>query len=116
MPFAFAAAVACAAGAFTVSDVSARQRWPWNGLVDVDFKIGGSSVADLFKVEVRATYAGGAKKLIGRTYLEEPLRGPGWNRITWDLGADCPEFKTEDLQVAVVATPVSQAQIDAQDV
>ena len=111
-----AMALAGFADELTVSDVSARQRWPWNGLVDVDFKIGGSSVADLFKVEVRATYSGGAKELIGRTYLEEPLRGPGWNRITWDLGADCPEFKADDLQVAVVATPISRAQLDSQNV
>ena len=30
-----------ASAAITMTDVSARQRWPWNGLVDVDFKIGG---------------------------------------------------------------------------
>ena len=113
--FAFSAAAAFA-DTLTVTDVSARQRWPWNGLVDVDFKIGGDSVADLFKVEVHAAYAGGTKKVIGRTYLEEPLRGPGWNRLTWDFGADCPETKADDLQVAVVATPISRAQLDAQDV
>ncbi len=104
-------ALMCSAAAafavpLTVTDVTARQRWPWNGLVDVDFKIGGDSVADLFKVEVHATYAGGAKKVIGRTYLEEPLRGPGWNRLTWDFGADCPETKIDDMQIAVVATPM----------
>ena len=112
--------VCSAAAAFavplTVTDVSARQRWPWNGLVDVDFNIGGDSVADLFKVEVHAAYAGGTKKVIGRTYLEEPLRGPGWNRLTWDFGADCPETKIDDMQIAVVATPISRAQLDAQNV
>lgn len=113
--FAFAAAAAFAAP-LAVTDVSARQRWPWNGLIDVDFKIGGDSVADLFKVEVHATYAGGTKKVIGRTYLNEPLRGPGWNRLTWDFGADCPETKIDDMQIAVVATPMSPAQLDAADV
>ena len=109
-------AVAAFAVPLTVTDVSARQRWPWNGLVDVDFKIGGDSVADLFKVEVHATYAGGTKKVIGRTYLEEPLRGPGWNRLTWDFGADGPETKIDDMQIAVVATPMSRVQLDAQNV
>ena len=107
---------AVAHAAVTVTDVSARQRWPWNGLIDVDFKIGGDTVADLFKVEVRAAYAGGTKKVIGCTYLEEPLRGPGWNRLTWDFGADCPETKADDLQIAVVATPLSRAQTDSQNV
>ena len=113
--FSFSAAAAFA-DALTVTDVSARQRWPWNGLVDVDFKIGGDSVADLFKVEVHAAYAGGTKKVIGRTYLEEPLRGQGWNRLTWDFGADCPETRADDMQIAVVATPISRAQLDAQNV
>ena len=48
--FAFSSAAAFAAP-LAVTDVSARQRWPWNGLIDVDFRIGGDSVADLFKVE-----------------------------------------------------------------
>ena len=109
-------ALAGFADAFTVTDVSARQRWPWNGLVDVDFTIGGASVADLFKVDVEATYDGGATKLYARTYLEEPLRGPGFNRITWDLAADYPELKVDGLQVAVTVTPLSRAQMDAQNV
>ena len=113
--FAFSAAAAFAAP-LAVTDVSARQRWPWNGLIDVDFNIGGDSVADLFKVEVHATYAGGTKKVVGRTYLNEPLRGPGWNRLTWDFGADCPETKIDDMQVAVVATPMSRAQLDSENV
>ena len=113
--FAFSAAAAFAAP-LSVTDVSARQRWPWNGLIDVDFNIGGDSVADLFKVEVHATYAGGTKKVVGRTYLNEPLRGPGWNRLTWDFGADCPETRADDMQVAVVATPMSRAQLDSENV
>jgi len=114
---AFMCPVAAAfAAPLEVTDVSARQRWPWNGLVDMDFKIGGDSVADLFRVEVHATYAGGTKKIIGSTYLDEPLRGHGWNRLTWDFGADCPETKIDDMQIAVVATPISRAQMDAQDV
>ena len=109
-------ALAGFADAFTVTDVSARQRWPWNGLVDVDFTIAGASVADLFKVQVEATYDGGSTKLYARTYLEEPLRGPGYNRITWDLAADYPELKVDDLQVAVTITPLSRAQMDSQNV
>ena len=114
-------ALMCSAAAafavpLTVTDVSARQRWPWNGVVDVDFKIGGASIADIFKGEIHAMYAGGTKKIIGRTYLSEPLRGPGRNRLTWDFGADCPETKIDDMQIAVGATPMPRAQLDAQNV
>ena len=58
-----------ASAAVTVTGVSAHTRWPWNGLVDIDFTIGGPSVADLCKVEVRAAYDGGTKEIIGHTYL-----------------------------------------------
>ena len=105
-----------ASAAVTVTGVSAHTRWPWNGLVDIDFTIGGPSVADLCKVEVRAAYDGGTKEIIGHTYLNEPIVGPGTHRITWDLAADCPEFRAEDLQVAVVAAPLSAAAVDASDI
>ena len=38
-----AACAAIAANALTVTDVTARQRWPWNTLVDIDFTINGDS-------------------------------------------------------------------------
>ena len=114
--FAAAFLAMAASAATTVTDVSAHTRWPWNGLVDVDFTIGGPSVADLYKVEVRAVYDGGAKTIYARTYLNEPLVGPGTHRVTWDLGADCPGLKANDLQVAVVAAPLSAAGVDASSV
>ena len=101
-----------ASAATTVTDVSAHTRWPWNGLVDVDFTIGGPSVADLYKIEVRAVCDGGSKTMYARTYLNEPLVGPGTHRVTWDLAADYPEFKANDLQVAVVAAPLSAPSVD----
>ena len=97
----------------TVSDVSARQRWPWNGLIDVDFTIGDAAAGDVFRVEVTAAYADGTKRVTGRTYLGEPLFGRGANRVTWDFGADCPDLKATDLQVAVNVAPVNA---DAADV
>ena len=96
----------------TVSDVSARQRWPWNGLIDVDFTLGDAAAGDLFRVEVSAAYAGGAKRVTGRTYLGEPLCGRGANRVTWDFGADCPNLKAADLQVAVTAAPINAETVD----
>ena len=100
----------------TITGVSARQRWPWNGLVDVTFTIGASPSSNPFKVEMRAVYDGGTKEIIGHTYLDEPLVAPGSHRITWDLGADCPNFKANDLQVEVVATEVPVTSLDANNV
>ena len=104
-------AAACSAmaasAAITITDVSARQRWPWNSLVDVDFTISGAAVGEAFAIDVNAEYAGGDKKLAAYTFVNEPIAGAGANRITWNMGRDYPEFRAEDLRVSVTATPFS---------
>ena len=100
-------AALAASAAVTVTDVSARQRWPWNGLVDIDFTIGGAAAGEVFAIDIDATAAGGDKKLSACTYATEPISGSGGNRIVWDLGADYPEFRANDLRISVTATPIS---------
>ncbi len=97
------------ASALTVTDVTARQRWPWNSLVDVDFTIGGAGAGDAFAIDVTATYDGGTKTLRARTFASEPIGRTGSNRLVWNFGADYPDFKAEDLQVTVTATPFSDS-------
>ena len=43
-----------------ISNVVARQRWPWSGKVDIDFEVGEGDVCDL---AVTATYDGCAAPL-----------------------------------------------------
>ena len=93
------------ASAFTVTGVSAHQRWPWNNFIDIDFNIGGASASDTFKIDVKATYANGSQTLIAKRFVTDPVVKGGTNRITWDIGLDCPNFKADDLRVAVTATP-----------
>jgi len=100
---------AVAANAVTLSGVSAHQRWPWNNFVDVDFTVGGAAADSLFKVDVKASYAGGDRLIDAKTYLEAPVATAGANRVTWDFGADCPGFKADDLRVAVTVTPYDNA-------
>ena len=102
-----ACAFVCTAEAFTVNNVSAAARWPWNGVLDVDFNIEGAAVGDLFRVEVKAKYAEGTKTLVGRTYVSEPLCSPGKNRVSWDARADHPELNIKDMQIAVTVHPVN---------
>ena len=101
--------LAVTAHAFTVSGVSAHQRWPWSSLVDVDFTIGGAAAESIFKIEVKASYAGGDRVLDAKTFVNEPVAKPGSGRVTWDIGADFPDFKATDLRVAVIATPFDTA-------
>ena len=104
-----AACSALAASAeISITGVTARQRWPWNSLVDVDFTINGAAVGEAFAIDVTAECAGGEKKLAAYTYTTEPVvAGSSTHRITWNLGKDYPNFHAEDLRVSVTATPFS---------
>ena len=103
-----AALSAIAASAeITITGVTARQRWPWNSLVDVDFAINGAAVGEAFAIDITAECAGGEKKLAACSYFTEPIAGPGTNRVVWDMGKDFPNFRAEDLRVTVTATPFS---------
>ena len=115
--FLFAAcAIAGTAQALTVSDVSAHARYPWQNVIDVDFTVSDSKASDLFKVGLSATCDKGTKKLFARTFLSEPLCGYGTSRVSWDIGADYPGLKVDDLQVAVTVAPVNPTKVDALDV
>ena len=96
------------AEALTVTDVTARQRWPWNNLVDVDFIINGTA-GEAYYIDISATAAGGDKKLNATSFTTEPIAATGRNRVVWNLGADYPNFKADDLRVTVTATPFSDS-------
>ena len=106
MSLAFISA-ALAASALTVTDVTARQRWPWNNLVDVDFTLGGTDSGTWYQIDIAATYPGMAGDEVGaKTLVSEPVvTGDGTHRITWDLNADCPGLVTTNFSVRVTATP-----------
>ena len=88
-----------------VRNVSARQRWPWNGLVDVDYEIDGhdSLLADL-KVRIVFMEQGGAGRTwTAKTFLTgaEPSTERGAHRATWDAKADGAADVVADVTVAV---------------
>ena len=77
-----------------VSNVVARQRWPWNGLVDVDYEVGGSTNL-LAGVTARITFEERIEGGTGRIWVAtnflagaEPSVEPGPHRATWDTAAD----------------------------
>ena len=70
-----AAFAVLAAQALTVTGVSARQRWPWNNLVDIDFTINGDS-GEAYCIDISATAdASGVTRLHG-------LSGGDWWRLS----------------------------------
>ena len=61
----------------TITDVTARQRWPWNTLVDVDFTISGAPESEAFAVDLSAEYADGSRKIAAYSYACEPIAKNG---------------------------------------
>ena len=107
--------VACAAGvlsltaaALDVTGVTARQRWPWNNLVDIGFTLSGVESSETFyRIDVRASYAGMAGEAVAaKTLVSEPVvKGNGSHTIVWDMGRDLPGLVTSNLTVTVSAAP-----------
>lgn len=94
--------------AVSVTGVSARQRWPWNNLVDVDFTV-DAPAGEAYRAVVDAQCAGGAKKYAATTFASSPVVAAGSNRVTWDFGADYPEVYAEDMTFTVSIAPYSEA-------
>jgi hypothetical protein len=82
-----------------VTSVSARQRYPWNGLVDVDVTFEGKS-GETYRIELSAMDMVGGTNLPVRTaWLEGApaavgnpvdVPSPGTHRLVWNVGADLP--------------------------
>ncbi len=90
--------------AVSVTNVTCRQRYPWNGLVDIDYTIvSDSSSADIY-VLVEGYDAAKGEPLAMVTLSGASVRGPvspGKYRLTWDAGKDRPNFRTQDFRVKI---------------
>ena len=88
--------------AISVTDVTARQRWPWNNLVDIDFTlVGDGKPGERFQVGAEAVQSETGKKLYAKTFISDPIVEPGQNRLVWDFGRDYPNLKANDLLFSV---------------
>ena len=73
----------------SVSNVVARQRWPWNGLVDIDYDVSGYT--DGLKAEIVFMERDGEERSWPATkFLAgfEPSAEPGHHRATWNATAE----------------------------
>ena len=86
-----------------ISNVTARQRWPWNALVDIDYEISGCTTG--LTVEISATDVDGGRTWAATNFLAgaEPSAAPGWHRATWDMAADVAADVVASNVVATVS-------------
>lgn len=99
---------AAVAGAVEITSISAKQRWPWNNLVDVDFTV-DAPAGEIYRVVLDAKSASGEKVFAASTFRSDPVAKSGDNRVTWDFGADYPNVRADDLQFTVSLAPYSEA-------
>lgn len=94
----------------TITSVTISRRWPWNGKVDIDYTLTTAPEGTKASISVF-----GHDGVLNRTLTATALSGDGadgsavqagTHRITWDVGADYPNFHSEDFTVDVSATPV----------
>ena len=92
----------------TITSVQARQRYPWNNLVDVDFTL-TAPAGEAYRVELQAKQLSSGKVFTANSYASDPVAKSGSNRVTWDFGADYPDFKASDMSFAVAVAPYSDS-------
>lgn len=102
---------AIALHAVTVSDVTARQRYPWNGLVDVRFNITGDSNMKYDIALMAKDMEGGTnvtmktiRKSDGSLVAGNEQFAPGTYNWIWDAATDLPkDWKCNRVTVTVTA-------------
>ena len=84
-----------------IRNVTARQRFPWNGQVDIRFEVVGdvmslnSGIVPVLNVSATNTVSGeiwSSAKLTGDIGAEE-----GWHDIVWDMGAECRDIYASNV-------------------
>jgi len=96
----------------------ARQRYPWNGKVDIDFSF-SSAIPEAFAfIQFKATYvnkAGVTVTVPMKTFEQISLpwcTNAGSYRVTWDSTADAPNLVTTNLQYTVTANMAKYMIVD----
>ena len=93
----------------TLTSVTASQRWPWNGKVDIDYTLTSNATFPVFRVDFYA-------QINGTTVPLDDLEGDGacgvvlgagTKKITWDASVDYPNLDTSEAKFGVVALDVS---------
>ncbi len=105
-----------AEGDSLVLSATARQRYPWNGRVDVDVSFGGEA-GYTYRVGLSAQDMGGGTNLPVRTVWREgaasggnpvPFDTPGAYRLIWDAASDLPAgFVADSVVMNATLTPVA---------
>jgi len=93
----------------SVQNVKVQQRYPWNGLVDIDYEIVSDSpdTTDFYvyltAMDNDLNHSIAPRTLTGDGAARVPVK-KGVHRVTWNMGADEPGIHSSALSVSVHAS------------
>ena len=93
----------------TITDVTAKQRYPWNGKVDITYTLTGDVTAGLPAWNIPRLFVMATNRVAGTSYTASvaALSGDtgtaeGAHHVVWDLNAQGIEFKSDDVVFTMV--------------
>lgn len=94
----------------TLTSVTASQRWPWNGKVDIDYTLTSNATFPVFRVAFKGQIGNDPIFVLNNLEGEGTcgiVLGQGVKRITWNSTAQKPNTNTDDAKFNVIALDVS---------
>lgn len=115
-----AVVTACAAGGAEIRNVTAKQRYPWNGKVDISYTVVGDVAAEAEQGgEVAVLKVAAIDKTANTTNMATKLSGDvsvteGTHSLVWDMEADALSFRSSNVvfKVCCETLPLTYCVID----
>ena len=86
----------------TISDVSAKQRYPWNGLIDITYTVSGD-IASMTRPStiMTATDENTGLTYLATTFLSAPPNAIGTHTVTWNPVADGLHITSDRMRMTI---------------
>lgn len=92
-----------------VSDVVARQRYPWNGMVDIDYTISGDATG--LKLEIGVEDQQSGKSYTPTKFMSVLPTSAGRHRVTWSTEAEGVTIISANVAVTVSLVKISSEEM-----
>ena len=95
-----------------VSNITAAQRWPWNGKVDINYTLTSEDANPIFRVAFFGQVGS------GEPFALDALEGDGAcgvtfaagvKRVTWDASVDKPNIESNNVKFGIIGLDVTEA-------
>ena len=96
----------------TITGVTAKQRYPWNGKVDITYTLTGDVTAGLPALNRPCLFVTASNRVAGISYVASAVAlsgdtgtAEGTHHVVWDLNAQGLELKSEEVVFTVAYAP-----------